>query len=92
MLLYGPACLPGAIHVNSPYEVPNVYVDAYCVYTNNPYCGAMRGFGVPQVDLPMKLRWICWLKSWGFPGNQDKNFLRWLSYLYVSGVETERWY
>ncbi|MGI6328546.1 MAG: xanthine dehydrogenase family protein molybdopterin-binding subunit [Dethiobacteria bacterium] len=47
---YGPGVLTrGAIHVTGPYEVPNVYVDAYCVYTNNPYCGAMRGFGVPQV-------------------------------------------
>ena len=29
-----------------PYVVPNVHVDAYGVYTNNPPCGAMRGFGV----------------------------------------------
>jgi xanthine dehydrogenase D subunit len=32
-----------------PYEVPNALVEATCVYTNNPPCGAMRGFGVPQV-------------------------------------------
>ena len=31
-----------------PYEVPNVKVDAYGVITNNPPCGAMRGFGNPQ--------------------------------------------
>jgi CO/xanthine dehydrogenase Mo-binding subunit len=31
-----------------PYEVPNVAMDAYAVYTNNPPCGAMRGFGVVQ--------------------------------------------
>jgi xanthine dehydrogenase D subunit len=31
-----------------PYEVPNVLVDAYGVYTNNPPCGAMRGFGAVQ--------------------------------------------
>ncbi|GAA3146102.1 xanthine dehydrogenase subunit D [Planomonospora alba] len=31
-----------------PYEVPNVRVDAYGVYTNNPPCGAMRGFGAVQ--------------------------------------------
>ncbi|WP_046472185.1 xanthine dehydrogenase subunit D [Allosalinactinospora lopnorensis] len=31
-----------------PYEVPNVAVDAYGVYTNNPPCGAMRGFGAVQ--------------------------------------------
>jgi xanthine dehydrogenase D subunit len=31
-----------------PYEVPHVAVDAYGVYTNNPPCGAMRGFGAVQ--------------------------------------------
>ncbi|HKD87674.1 MAG TPA: molybdopterin cofactor-binding domain-containing protein, partial [Streptosporangiaceae bacterium] len=31
-----------------PYVVPNVHVDAYGVYTNNPPCGAMRGFGSVQ--------------------------------------------
>ncbi|HEX4660638.1 MAG TPA: xanthine dehydrogenase subunit D [Streptosporangiaceae bacterium] len=31
-----------------PYRVPNVHVDAYGVYTNNPPCGAMRGFGSVQ--------------------------------------------
>ncbi|MQA12487.1 MAG: xanthine dehydrogenase subunit D [Pseudonocardiaceae bacterium] len=31
-----------------PYEVPNVEIDAYGVYTNNPPCGAMRGFGAVQ--------------------------------------------
>ena len=31
-----------------PYEVPNVRVDVYASYTNNPPCGAMRGFGAVQ--------------------------------------------
>ncbi|REE99439.1 xanthine dehydrogenase subunit D [Thermomonospora umbrina] len=31
-----------------PYEVPHVRLDAYGVYTNNPPCGAMRGFGAVQ--------------------------------------------
>ncbi len=31
-----------------PYVVPNVHVDTYGVYTNNPPCGAMRGFGSVQ--------------------------------------------
>jgi xanthine dehydrogenase D subunit len=31
-----------------PYVVPNVHIDAYGVYTNNPPCGAMRGFGNVQ--------------------------------------------
>jgi xanthine dehydrogenase D subunit len=31
-----------------PYAVPNVVMDAYVAYTNNPPCGAMRGFGAVQ--------------------------------------------
>ncbi|MFC7614040.1 xanthine dehydrogenase subunit D [Actinokineospora soli] len=31
-----------------PYDVPNVHIDAYGMYTNNPPCGAMRGFGAVQ--------------------------------------------
>ncbi len=54
---YGSAALApgGAItaktgyHASGPYAVPNVCVDVYNVYTNLPFGGAMRGFGVPQV-------------------------------------------
>ncbi len=31
-----------------PYEIPNVRVDSYAVYTNNLPNGAFRGFGGPQ--------------------------------------------
>ncbi len=31
-----------------PYEIPNVKVDSYAVYTNNIPGGAFRGFGGPQ--------------------------------------------
>jgi CO/xanthine dehydrogenase Mo-binding subunit len=31
-----------------PYEVPNVRVDGYNVFTNNLVCGAFRGFGALQ--------------------------------------------
>ena len=31
-----------------PYEIPNVAVDSYAVYTNNLPNGAFRGFGGPQ--------------------------------------------
>lgn len=31
-----------------PYEIPNVKVDSYAVYTNNIPGGAFRGFGAPQ--------------------------------------------
>jgi CO/xanthine dehydrogenase Mo-binding subunit len=31
-----------------PYDVPNATIDAFVTYTNNPPCGAMRGFGAVQ--------------------------------------------
>jgi CO/xanthine dehydrogenase Mo-binding subunit len=31
-----------------PYEVPHIAIDAYGARTNNPPCGAMRGFGAVQ--------------------------------------------
>ena len=31
-----------------PYNIPSAQVDCYGVYTNNPPCGAMRGFGCVQ--------------------------------------------
>ncbi|WP_019071581.1 xanthine dehydrogenase family protein molybdopterin-binding subunit [Streptomyces hokutonensis] len=37
-----------ATHAVGPYAVPHVQVDARAVYTNNPPCGAMRGFGTVQ--------------------------------------------
>jgi xanthine dehydrogenase D subunit len=32
-----------------PYRVPSATIDAFMLYTNNPPCGAMRGFGAVQV-------------------------------------------
>ncbi|HVJ49183.1 molybdopterin cofactor-binding domain-containing protein [Desulfitobacterium sp.] len=47
---YGPATLIRAgVHATGPYEVPNVDIEVLCVYTNNPFSGAMRGFGTPQM-------------------------------------------
>lgn len=37
-----------AVHATGPYEIPNVSIDSYAVFTNNPFTGAMRGFGAPQ--------------------------------------------
>jgi CO/xanthine dehydrogenase Mo-binding subunit len=31
-----------------PYRVPNAYIEGWAVRTNNPPCGAMRGFGAVQ--------------------------------------------
>jgi CO/xanthine dehydrogenase Mo-binding subunit len=36
------------INCTGPYEIPNVKVDAFDVYTNNVPRGAFRGFGGPQ--------------------------------------------
>ena len=40
-------------HATGPYRIPAVDIEARAVYTNGPPCGAMRGFGVPQVTFAM---------------------------------------
>jgi CO/xanthine dehydrogenase Mo-binding subunit len=41
-------CSNAASFAVGPYEVPSARIDAYVVYTDNPPCGAMRGFGAVQ--------------------------------------------
>jgi CO/xanthine dehydrogenase Mo-binding subunit len=41
-------CSNAASFAVGPYDVPNARVDASVVYTDNPPCGAMRGFGAVQ--------------------------------------------
>jgi CO/xanthine dehydrogenase Mo-binding subunit len=41
----GKACILSA----GPYNIDNVYAEAFVVYTNKTMTGAMRGFGAPQV-------------------------------------------
>ena len=41
-------------HACGPYRVPNVEVESLAVYTNNPPCGAMRGFGANQAHFAME--------------------------------------
>jgi xanthine dehydrogenase molybdenum-binding subunit len=36
------------------YKVPNVRYEAKCVYTNNTYCQAMRGYGNPQATFAIE--------------------------------------
>ncbi len=51
-LSYGPAVITrAAVHATGPYNVPNVKIDAYTVYTNGFISGAMRGFGVLQITI-----------------------------------------
>ena len=32
-----------------PYDIENVHIDSYSLYTNLPPAGALRGFGIPQL-------------------------------------------
>ena len=41
-------CANAAAFACGPYSVPNALLEATAVYTNNPPCGAMRGFGAVQ--------------------------------------------
>jgi OHCU decarboxylase len=42
-------CMVAASFAAGPYDMPNARIDSYVTYTNNPPCGAMRGFGAVQV-------------------------------------------
>jgi len=45
----GPATIRKiGLMLSGPYYIPNIKVDTYTVYTNNPPSGAMRGFGIVQ--------------------------------------------
>ena len=41
-------------HSCGPYNVANVDIEAKTVYTNNPPCGAMRGFGANQASFAIE--------------------------------------
>ena len=43
-----------AAHMPGPYTIPNVHVDAHCVYTNRTPSSAMRGFGVTIGDFALE--------------------------------------
>src|SRR6266540_6733744 len=34
---------------SGPYDIDNVWIDSYALYTNLPPAGALRGFGIPQL-------------------------------------------
>lgn len=40
----------GIIHITGPYDIPNIRADSYAMATNTVPCGALRGFGQPQVN------------------------------------------
>ena len=44
----------GMEHAGGPYRIPHTLIEGWCVYTNNPVSGAMRGFGVCQVSFAIE--------------------------------------
>jgi CO/xanthine dehydrogenase Mo-binding subunit len=43
-------------NVPGPYNIPNVWVDVYCVYTNRQPASAMRGFGVTEASFAVEVQ------------------------------------
>jgi xanthine dehydrogenase molybdenum-binding subunit len=41
-------------HASGPYHLPSIDVEAVAVRTNNPVCGAFRGFGANQAQFAME--------------------------------------
>ncbi len=41
-------------HASGPYTIPNIDVEAVAARTNNPVCGAFRGFGANQAQFAME--------------------------------------
>ncbi len=69
-------------HSCSAYEVPNVFVEAHAVYTNNVPCGAMRGFGSNQANFAIEGCLDRLAEQVGIDGWD----IRWLNALDVGGV------
>ncbi|WP_203249124.1 xanthine dehydrogenase family protein molybdopterin-binding subunit [Sporosarcina beigongshangi] len=38
-----------AVDCTGPYNIPNVWCDSYCMYTNHPYATSLRGYGHPEL-------------------------------------------
>lgn len=41
-------------HVTGPYYIPSVKADGYAVFTHTVPCGAMRGYGIPQIAFALE--------------------------------------
>lgn len=58
-----------AANAAGPYAIPNVSIDAYCVYTNRTPTSAMRGFGVTMASYAVEVQMdriaeACGLDPW----------------------------
>ncbi len=69
-------------HSCSAYDVPDVDVESYCVYTNNPPAGAMRGFGSNQANFAMEGCLDRLAEKTGIDGWE----IRWINALDVGGT------
>ena len=45
-----------AANAAGPYAIPNVSIDAYCVFTNRQPASAMRGFGVTMGSFALEVQ------------------------------------
>lgn len=45
-----------AANVAGPYAIPNVWIDAHCVYTNRQPGSAMRGFAVTPASFALEVQ------------------------------------
>lgn len=45
-----------AANIAGPYRIPNVRIDAHCVYTNKQPGSAMRGFGVTPASFALEMQ------------------------------------
>jgi CO/xanthine dehydrogenase Mo-binding subunit len=45
-----------AANIAGPYRIPNVKIDAHCVYTNRQPGSAMRGFGVTPASFALEMQ------------------------------------
>lgn len=55
-----------AVMCSGPYEIPNVWIDTYRLYTNNPLCGAARGFGTANTAFATESFWDLVCDTCGF--------------------------
>ncbi|MBI3373881.1 MAG: selenium-dependent xanthine dehydrogenase [Betaproteobacteria bacterium] len=71
-------------HACGPYHVPYVDIESFAVYTNNPPCGAMRGFGANQAHFAMEACLDLLAKKAGL----DRWEIRWRNALRVGDTFT----
>lgn len=43
-----------ALDCTGPYNIPNVWCDSYCMYTNHPFATSFRGYGHPELTFAVE--------------------------------------